>query len=66
MGNYNADPNPALSKMRTVAFTYLLAPQPKLKGDQFSTAGDEKVYHLVKKIGSTRIQFLVDPTLIPG
>lgn len=65
MGDYNADANPDLDKIRQVAFGYLLAPEDKLKIDQFSTAGNNKVYHLVKKIGSTRLQFLVDPATVP-
>lgn len=65
MGNYNADLNPDRNRIRQVAFGYELAPLDDLKIDQFSTAGDNKVYHLVKKIGSTRLQCLVDPSLIP-
>lgn len=65
MGNYGADPAPDTDKIRQVAFGYKLAPLDPLKVDQFSTAGNDKVYHLVKKIGSTRIQFLVDPAQIP-
>lgn len=64
MGDYNADPNPDVNKIRTVAFNYRLADQNNLKVDQFSTAGANKVFHLVVKIGSTRLQFLVDPSLI--
>ncbi len=65
MGNFNADPNPQLPKFRTVAFTYNLAPQTKLKVDQFSTDSDNKVYTINRKIGSTRLKFLVDPSQIP-
>lgn len=65
MGNYNADPDPDRNRIRQVAFGYELAPLANLKIDQFSTAGDNKVYHLVKQIGSTRIQCLVDPDVIP-
>jgi hypothetical protein len=65
MGNYNADPAPDTDRIRQVAFGYLLAPQPDLKTDQFSTPTSLKVYHCVQKIGSTRMQFLVDPALIP-
>ena len=66
MGDYNSDPDPDLDKFRVCAFCYKLAPLSKLKIDQFSTESDLKVYHYVKKIGSTRIQFLVDPALIPS
>ena len=66
MGNYNADPNPALNKIRTVAFNYMFAPQADLKVDQFPTTTSLKVYHLVKKIGSTNLSILVDPDQVPG
>lgn len=66
MSNYNADPNPDTGKLRQVAFGYKLSPESDLKVDQFSTAGDDKVYHMVKKIGSTRLQFLVDPSALPA
>lgn len=65
MSTYNADPNPDTDKIRQVAFGYGLAPLDNLKVDQFSTDTDLKVYHLVQKIGSTRIQVLVDPAEIP-
>ena len=65
MSDFNADPDPDTDRIRQVAFGYLLAPKDKLKIDQFSTLTSLKVYHCVKKIGSTRIQFLVDPDLIP-
>ncbi len=65
MSDFNADPDPDTDRIRQVAFGYLLAPEDKLKTDQFSTTTSLKVYHCVKKIGSTRIQFLVDPALIP-
>ena len=65
MGNYNADPNPDTDRIRQVAFAYALAPLTKLKVDQFSTDSNLKVYHMVKKIGSTRLQVLVDPAEIP-
>lgn len=65
MGTYNADPNPDTDRIRQVAFGYRLAPQQDLKVDQFSTATSLKVYHLVKRFGSTNISFLVDPALIP-
>jgi len=63
MGDYNADANPNLETARRIAFSYKLAIQTNLKIDQFSTAGANKVFHMVKKIGSTRIQFLVDPSV---
>lgn len=66
MGNYNADPNPDTSKIRQVAFAYALADLDDLKVDQFSTLSHLKVYSLVQKIGSTRLQFLVDPPAIPN
>lgn len=66
MGNYNADENPALNKIRTVAFNYLFAPQLNLKVDQFPTTTSKKVYHLVVKIGSTNLSILVNPDDIPG
>lgn len=65
MGSYNADPNPDTDRIRQVAFGYAIAPLSNLKIDQFSTAGDNKVYHMVQKIGSTRLQCLVDPAIIP-
>lgn len=66
MSNYNADPNPDTPRIRQVAFAYGLAPLLDLKVDQFSTDSSLKVYHCVRKIGSTRIQFLVDPAAIPA
>lgn len=65
MSDYNADPDPDLNKCRVCAFCYKLAPLTDLKVDQFSTPTDLKVYHFVRKLGSTRMQFLVDPELIP-
>lgn len=65
MSNYNADANPDTDKIRQVAFGYELAPQDKLKVDQFSTPTSLKVYHMVEKIGSTRVQALVDPAMVP-
>lgn len=65
MSDYNADPDPDLDRIRQVAFAYALAPLDTLKVDQFSTESDLKVYHMVRKIGSTRLQVLVDPSLIP-
>lgn len=66
MGDYNADANPDTDRIRQVAFGYRLAPEDKLKIDQFSTGTDKKVYSLVKKIGSTRVQVLVDPADVPN
>ncbi len=66
MGNYNADPDPDLNKIRQVAFGWRFAPLLNLKVDQFSTDSDNKVYSLVEKIGSTRLLVLVDPAEIPG
>lgn len=66
MGDYGADKTPALNKIRTVAFNYNFAPQDKLKVDQFSTAGTDKVYTIVRKIGSTRLKVLVNPSEVPG
>ena len=66
MGDFGADANPNLSKIRRVAHGYRLAPLNKLKVDQFSTVGADKVYALVEKIGSTRLQVLVDPAAIPA
>ena len=66
MGDYNADPAPDTDKIRQVAFGYKIAPQQKLKVDQFSTISATKVYSLVVKIGSTRLHILVDPSQIPS
>ncbi len=66
MSTFGADINPDTGKIRQVAFGYKLAPQSKLKVDQFSTATANKVYSLVVKIGSTRLQVLVDPSQIPA
>lgn len=66
MGNYNADANPDINKLRQVAHGFLFAHQLNLKVDQFSTATDLKVYHLVRQIGSTNLSILVDPAQIPG
>jgi len=65
MGDYNANSNPDTDKIRQVAHCYAFAPQPNLKVDQFSTLTDNKVYHMVKKIDSTNLQILVDPSLLP-
>jgi hypothetical protein len=66
MGDYNADESPELHKIFVVAFDFKLAPQTKLKVDQFSTGGSNKVYNLTRKIGSTHLRVLVDPAFIPG
>lgn len=66
MSDFNADPDPDTAKIRQVAFGYEIAPQSNLKVDQFSTDSNNKVYSLTKKLGSTRLKILVDPTQIPG
>lgn len=66
MGDFGADPAPQLNKIHQVAHGYKLAPRRKLKVDQFSTVGADKVYSLVEKIGSTRLKVLVSPADIPG
>lgn len=66
MGDYNADANPNLNKMRTVAFAMHLVSQDNLKVDQFSTVGTEKIYHYARKIMSTRIRFKVEPANVSG
>ncbi len=66
MGDYNADPNPDTDKLHQVAHAYRFAPQYSLQVDQFSTLTSLKVYALVVKIGSTRLQVLVDPDLLPS
>lgn len=65
MSDFGADANPDKDRIRQVAFGYGFAPQENLKIDQFSTLTSNKVYTLVVKIGSTRLKFLVDPSLIP-
>ncbi len=65
MGDYDADPSPDLDKIRMIAYGFGLFPLVKVKTDQFSTAGSNKVYHLVQKLGSHRLQVLVDPSQIP-
>lgn len=65
MSTFDADPNPDIDLIRQVAFGYGFAPQQNLKVDQFSTTGPNKVYHLVKKIGSTNLYVLVDPDQLP-
>lgn len=66
MSDYGADADPMLNKIATVAFQYRFANLLNLKVDQFSTATDRKVFHLVRKIGSTNLSILVDPNEIPG
>lgn len=65
MSDYGADPAPDTERLRQVAFGYAFTPQPDLKVDQFSTLTSLKVYHLVKRIGSTNLSVLVDPALLP-
>ncbi len=65
MSDYGADQPPDTNRIRQVAWGYLLAPQAKLKVDQFSTLTTLKVYHLVRKIGSTNLSVLVDPAQLP-
>ena len=65
MGDYNADPSPDLPNIRQVAFGYRFAPQTNLKVDQFSTTTSNKVFSLTRKLGSTRLRVLVDPSLLP-
>lgn len=66
MSNYNADANPDTDRLHQVAFAFGLAPRDNLKVDQFSTSTSLKVYHYVEKIGSNRIQVLVDPSELPA
>lgn len=66
MGDYGADANPQLNKMRTVAFAYRFAHQTNLKADQHSTGSSKKCYHLVRRIGSTNLLILVEPSEIAG
>ncbi len=66
MGDYNADPDPATAKMRQLTIGYGLAPGANIKADQFSTSTSNKVYTFNRKIGSTRLKFLVDPSQIPA
>ena len=65
MSDYGADPDPVIDKIREVAHAYRFAPQENLKVDQHSTASDHKVYHLVRKLGSTNMIVLVDPADLP-
>ena len=64
MSNYDADANPDLTTARRLAFSFGFAPQTDLKIDQFSTLTTDKVFTLVRKIGSTRLKILVDPNEI--
>lgn len=66
MGDYNADTDPDLNRIHQVAFGYGFAAETDLKVDQFPTTTNKKVYHLVKKIGSTNLSVLVEPDEIPG
>lgn len=66
MSDYGADPDPDLNRIHQVAFGFAFANQPNLKVDQFPTTTSKKVYHLVKKIGSTNLSVLVEPDDIPG
>lgn len=66
MGDYNADPDPNLEKITSVAFGYAFAPQDNLKVDQFSTDSSDKVYNLTRRIGSTRLRVKVDPAQVPS
>jgi len=66
MGDYNADADPDLNKIHQVAFGFAFANQSDLKVDQFPTTTSKKVYHLVKKIGSTNLSVLVEPDEVPG
>ncbi len=66
MSDFGADPNPDVNKIRLVAFGYNFTPGLDLKVDQFSTTGTDKVYHLVKRFGSTNVYFLVDPDNVPA
>jgi len=66
MGDYNADLNPDLDKIRMVAYGFGFFTQDKTKADQFSTATSLKVYKLTKKIGKNRLRVLVDPSGVPG
>ena len=65
MSDYNADPDPDLNKINQIAFGFALFALDTVKTDQFSTSGTDKVYHVVRKIGSHRMQYLVDPDEIP-
>lgn len=64
MSDYGADPDPDIDKINTVCFGYNLGPQGDVKVDQFSTDGDDKVYSLVQKLGSSRLLVRVNPAEI--
>lgn len=66
MGDYNADVNPDLDKIRMVAYGFGFFTQDKTKADQFSTLDGTKVYKLCRKIGTNRLRIKVNPTEIPG
>jgi len=66
MGNYNADVDPDLDKIRMIAYGFGFFTRDKTKADQFSTATSHKVYKLTKKIGKNRLRVLVNPAEIPG
>ena len=66
MGDYNADSNPDLDKIRMVAFGFGLFPLVDVKSDQFSTLTSVKVYKFCKKIGTHRLRVQVNPDEIPG
>lgn len=66
MSDYGADANPDLDKIHTVVFGYILGPQTDVKVDQFSTDDTDKVYSLVKRLGSNRLLVRVDPPAIPS
>lgn len=65
MSDYGADLNPDIDQIRQLAFGYEFAPQANLKVDQHSTDGDDKVFHLVRKLGSTNLIVLVVPAELP-
>ena len=66
MGDYNADPDPDLSKITMIAHGFNIAPLVKLKIDQFSTLDSTKVYSFVQKSTRSRLRIKVNPTEIPG
>ena len=66
MGNYNADPNPDLDKIRQIGFGLFLFPLNNVKVDQFSTLTTQKVYKFCRKIGTHRLRVQVNPDEIPG
>ena len=66
MGDYNADPDPDLDKIRMVGFGFGLFPLDNVKADQFSTLTTAKVYKFCRKIGTHRLRVQVNPDDIPG